>query len=168
MSTEEDYSNFSGLPSCRPDGMPDNVTMEEEEAGGSGVIPSTFIAVFFTLICLMGVVGNALCFYVLCLKSSPRSTITVYILSLATADTGKALPSLSTSTASLRQTQVRPYHHCLHPQPRYCRHSLAIADTGKALPSLSTSSASLRQTQVRPHRHCLHPQPRYGRHSPAV
>ncbi|XP_066292065.1 urotensin-2 receptor-like [Branchiostoma lanceolatum] len=93
MSTEGDYSNFSGLPSCRPDGMPDNVTMEEEEAGGSGVIPSTFIAVFFTLICLMGVVGNALCFYVLCLKSSPRSTITVYILSLATADTVYILAS---------------------------------------------------------------------------
>ncbi|XP_078691957.1 urotensin-2 receptor-like [Branchiostoma floridae x Branchiostoma belcheri] len=96
MSTEEAYSNFSGLPSCGPDGMPENATVEEEDPG-SGVIPTTFIAVFFTLICLMGVVGNALCFYVLCLKSSPRSTITVYILSLATADTGKALLSLATA-----------------------------------------------------------------------
>ncbi|KAI8500081.1 Urotensin-2 receptor [Branchiostoma belcheri] len=96
MSTEEAYANFSGLPSCGPDGMPENVTVEEEDPG-SGVIPTTFIAVFFTLICLMGVVGNALCFYVLCLKSSPRSTITVYILSLATADTGKALLSLATA-----------------------------------------------------------------------
>eukprot|EP00058_Branchiostoma_floridae_P019541 XP_002605031.1 hypothetical protein BRAFLDRAFT_85173 [Branchiostoma floridae] len=138
MSTEDVYSNFSGLPSCRPEGMPANVTVEAEESGDSGVIPSTFIAVFFTLICLMGVVGNALCFYVLCLKSSPRSTITVYILSLATADTGKA-PGFNKLLVSIRQTQVRPltalcfYVLCLKSSPRstitvYIL-SLATADT---------------------------------------